>query len=96
MSSTRERSTVIVDDRPRSGELTIRETEVLGLVTQGLSNKEIARMLNTTTGTVNGHVHNIIRKLRVANRTQAAIWAIAHGLGGSRFFSQDNTGGDRV
>ncbi len=83
MSGIYERSTRTVDSRTRSGELTIREMEVLALVAQGLGNKEIARTLNTTTGTINGHVHNIIKKLKVANRTQAATWAMAHGLGES-------------
>ncbi len=96
MSSMHERSNGTVYSRTRSGELTIRERQVLALVAQGLSNKEIARMVNTTTGTVNGHVHNIIKKLNVANRTQAATWAIAHGLGDDVSSGQDDTGRGRA
>jgi DNA-binding NarL/FixJ family response regulator len=60
--------------------LTRREEEVLRLLARGLSNKEIARILFVGDGTVKTHVEHIIAKLGVADRTQAAIWALQHGL----------------
>ena len=51
--------------------LTQRETEILVLVEQGLSNKEIARTLNISFATVKNHVHHILEKLNVHRRTQA-------------------------
>ncbi len=60
--------------------LTIRETEVLGLVVKGKTNKEIARDLNISPGTVKVHVERLIGKLGVADRTRAAVVAIQHGL----------------
>ncbi len=53
--------------------LTPRQREVLGLVRHGLPNKEIARRLGTTEGTIKNHVKAILRLLRVQNRTQAAL-----------------------
>jgi two-component system nitrate/nitrite response regulator NarL len=49
-------------------ELTRRETEVAGLVSQGLANKVVAAQLGVTEGTVKIHLHSIYRKLRVSNR----------------------------
>ena len=74
-----ERCDVIVKSAHRT-ELTPREREVLQLVAQGLTNREIAKVLRTATGTVNTHLHHIIRKLGVSNRTQAAARAIRNGL----------------
>ncbi len=51
--------------------LTRRESEILGLVDKGLSNKEIARALNISFATVKNHVHHILDKLQVRRRTQA-------------------------
>jgi DNA-binding NarL/FixJ family response regulator len=62
------------------GELTEREREVLTLVADGLSNKEIAARLGLTVGTVKGYVSAILLKLGVADRTQAAVYALRHGL----------------
>jgi DNA-binding NarL/FixJ family response regulator len=58
--------------RPRAGELTARECEILELIALGLSNKEIARKLGIEVGTVKNHVHNILEKMNVSRRNQAA------------------------
>jgi two-component system nitrate/nitrite response regulator NarL len=58
--------------------LTIRERQVVLLVADGLSNKEVARRLELSEGTVKIHLHNIYQKLNVNNRTTLAALAIAH------------------
>jgi DNA-binding NarL/FixJ family response regulator len=63
--------------------LTGRETEVLRLLAQGCTNGEIATRLKLSEGTVRNHLSTIFSKLHVADRTQAAIVAIQHGLGSS-------------
>lgn len=60
--------------------LTERETEILRAVARGLSNKEVARELWVTEQTVKFHLSNVYRKLGVANRTEAARWALRNGL----------------
>jgi NarL family two-component system response regulator LiaR len=66
---------------PESPEtLTQREMEVLGLLAHGLANKEIARELGIGEKTVKTHVSNILSKLGVLSRTQAALHAIQMGL----------------
>lgn len=60
--------------------LTERETEVLGLIGRGRSNKEIARDLVLSEKTVKTHVSNILQKLQLSDRTQAALFAVHHGL----------------
>ena len=65
---------------PLPEELTEREREVLVLLAEGRSNKEIARQLRVTERTVKGHVGNVLGKLSVVSRTQAAIYAMRHGL----------------
>jgi DNA-binding NarL/FixJ family response regulator len=60
--------------------LTERERDVLRLITRGQSNKEIAFTLHLTEGTVKGYVSAILAKLDVADRTQAALYAVKHGL----------------
>ena len=67
-------------DRSHHAKLSTREKEVLQLLTQGLSNKKIAHTLSLTTGTVKVHVTNILSKLKVDSRTQAARQAIQLGL----------------
>jgi DNA-binding NarL/FixJ family response regulator len=59
--------------------LTRREAEVLELVAEGLSNKEIAGRLTITEGTVKNHVHNALEKLHLSNRVQAAAFAVRQG-----------------
>ncbi|MGC9522918.1 MAG: response regulator [Anaerolineae bacterium] len=58
--------------------LTDREREVLALIAQGLSNKEIAQTLVITVRTVDFHVSNVLRKLDAVSRVEAAVWAQAH------------------
>jgi len=60
--------------------LTPRERDVLGLVAEGLTNKEIGAQLSIAEDTVKKHVQNLIWKLRAADRTQAAIIALRVGL----------------
>ncbi|MEV6133352.1 response regulator transcription factor [Streptomyces violaceusniger] len=65
----------------RGGSLTEREREVLALIADGRSNREIARALVLSEKTVKTHVSNILMKLDLADRTQAALWAVRHGIG---------------
>lgn len=60
--------------------LTPREQDVLKLLAQGLSNKEIAAQLVVSVATVKTHVEHIIQKLHVSDRTQAAVTAVRQGL----------------
>jgi len=62
--------------------LTGREVDVLRLLARGLSNADIAARLYLSEGTVRNHVSAILAKLDVSDRTQAAVIAIQHGLGG--------------
>ena len=66
------------EDEPAREALTEREREVLALVAKGHSNKEIATLLDITERTARTHVSNILGKLDLASRTQAALWAIDH------------------
>jgi DNA-binding NarL/FixJ family response regulator len=66
------------DEAPPHEPLTEREREVLSLVAKGHSNKEIAARLAITERTARTHVSNILGKLDLASRTQAALWAIEH------------------
>ncbi len=59
--------------------LTEREIDVLKLIGQGLSNKEIAEKLILSEGTVRTHVHNILDKLGLQHRTQAVLYAVREG-----------------
>lgn len=65
---------------PTEEPLTEREMDVLRLVAQGLTNQEIAESLMIGVGTVRTHVSNILAKLHLANRTQAALYALREGL----------------
>lgn len=66
--------------RPAASELTERETEVLSLVAQGLSNREIAETLVISEKTVKTHISNLLSKLGQEDRTRLAIYAIKNGL----------------
>jgi two-component system nitrate/nitrite response regulator NarL len=61
--------------------LTRREVEILQLVAEGLSNKEIGWQLSITEGTVKNHVHNALEKLGLENRIQAAAFIVRQGMG---------------
>jgi len=61
-------------------DLTDRELEVLQLVAQGMTNREIAERLFISEGTVKNHVSNILGRLGLRDRTQAAVYAHEHGL----------------
>jgi DNA-binding NarL/FixJ family response regulator len=70
-------------DEPPVESLTAREVEVLQLVAKGAANKEIAAELSITERTARTHVSNILGKLGLASRTQAALWAVEHKMLGS-------------
>lgn len=70
-------------DTPEA-ELTPREVEILQLVAEGLTNAEIAGKLYVVEGTVKNHLHNILEKLHLQNRVQAATFAIREGLASVR------------
>ncbi len=57
-----------------------REREVLALLARGASNKEMARELSLAESTVKIHVQNILRKLNLSSRVQAAVYAVEHGI----------------
>jgi two-component system, NarL family, nitrate/nitrite response regulator NarL len=61
--------------------LTERERQIMGLVSEGLSNKEIGRRLNIVDGTIKVHLHNIFQKLEISNRTVLAALAISENDG---------------
>jgi DNA-binding NarL/FixJ family response regulator len=61
-------------------ELTPRERDVIMLIADGATNRQIARRLGVTERTARTHVSNILAKLGLASRTQAAMWAVHHGL----------------
>jgi NarL family two-component system response regulator LiaR len=65
---------------PRAATLTTREEEVLGLIGRGLSNQEIALQLSISVKTVKTHVSNVLSKLHLMDRTQAAIYAVRQGF----------------
>jgi DNA-binding NarL/FixJ family response regulator len=64
----------------RAPELSPREAEVLTLVAEGKSNKEIAAALDLAENTVKNHLKNILEKLHLENRVQAATYALRQGL----------------
>lgn len=70
------------DSAPNNSQdaLTVREREILLLLAHGHSNKVLARQLDIAETTVKVHVQNILRKLRLTSRVQAAVYAASHGL----------------
>jgi two-component system, NarL family, response regulator len=69
-----------VQETNKNSLLTSRETEILALIAAGKSNNEIAQQLHITIGTVRVHVHAILQKLEVRDRTSAALMAIQKNL----------------
>jgi two-component system, NarL family, nitrate/nitrite response regulator NarL len=75
---------VVLNSTPEGGDatllpaLTLREMQVVELIGIGLSNKEIARRLNIGLGTTKSHVHNLLAKLNIQRRSQAALWLRAY------------------
>ncbi len=67
-------------NQPTPDPLTEREVEVLQLVAQGINNQEIAERLVISEATVRTHIGNILTKLHLANRVQAALYALRKGL----------------
>ena len=67
-------------DTPEAETLTVRETEVLELVAQGLKDQDIAQQLSVSEVTVRTHVSNILQKLHLNNRVQATLYALRQGI----------------
>lgn len=67
-------------DGPLPGRLSQREMQILCCLLAGNSNKVIARRLAITESTVKMHFKNLMRKIDAQNRTQAAVWAVQHGI----------------
>jgi DNA-binding NarL/FixJ family response regulator len=76
----RNRPRATASNIPQLGDLTPRETEVLRLLAEGLSNPEIAARLVVTEETVETHVSRILRKLGLRDRTEAVVTAYETGL----------------
>ena len=70
--------------RPAADTLTAREREVLMLIADGATNRQIARQLGFSERTARTHVSNILGKLQLTSRTQAALWAVREGLAPAR------------
>lgn len=69
-------------DKDKQDKLSPREREILCFLARGASNKEIARSLELAESTVKIHVQNILKKLNLLSRVQAAVYAVEHGLTG--------------
>lgn len=67
------------DVPPEDDKLSPREKEIIGLLARGNSNKLIALTLNVAESTVKIHVQNILKKLNLSSRVQAAVYAVEHG-----------------
>jgi two-component system nitrate/nitrite response regulator NarL len=67
---------------PHKERLSPREREILQFLARGASNKEIARSLDLAESTVKIHMQNILKKLNLVSRVQAAVYAVQHGLAG--------------
>lgn len=72
------KNSAVVDINP--GKLSPREREIIVMLARGASNKEIAQTLNLSESTIKIHVQGILRKLNLAKRVQAAVYAVEHGL----------------
>lgn len=80
----RSRSISGLDWPGRTEGLSDREAEVLALITQGLSNADVARLTYLSPNTVKSYIRTIYRKIGVASRTQAVLWGVKHGFAPDR------------
>ncbi len=80
ISQTKQAAPQVAVQKPQVDPLTSRELEVLKLLANGLNNQEIAEALVISVATVYTHVSNILSKLHLASRTQAALYALREGL----------------
>src|SRR5215475_9463020 len=71
--------------------LTQRERQIVRLVSEGLSNKEIGRRLNITDGTIKVHLHKIFEKLQVSNRTALVALAISRSDNPASFYRKSDS-----
>jgi two-component system, NarL family, response regulator DegU len=78
--TSKEEETIITDENNLLCDLTPREEEVLGLLTEGVTYKGVAQNLFISETTVKTHVNNIFQKLQVSDRTQAVLYAINNGF----------------
>jgi DNA-binding NarL/FixJ family response regulator len=76
----RARTAAGLDWPGRTEGLTDRESEILALITQGMSNAQVAQLTFLSPNTVKSYIRTIYRKIGVASRTQAVLWGVAHGL----------------
>ena len=76
----RARTAAGLDWPGRSEGLTDRESEILALITQGMSNSQVAELSFLSPNTVKSYIRTIYRKIGVASRTQAVLWGVAHGF----------------
>lgn len=72
-----------------ASDITDRERQILEALLRGSSNKTIARQLELSEATVKVHLKGLLRRLRASNRTQAAVWALTHGIGYSLAGNED-------
>lgn len=77
---TRSILATLVQSEAKIWQLTPREREILALIRAGLPNPEIADRLLIANRTVGTHIENLLRKLALSNRVQAAVWAFDHGI----------------
>ena len=78
--SARARSAPGLDWPGRREGLTDRESEILALITQGMSNAEVSSLTYLSPNTVKSYIRSVYRKIGVASRTQAVLWGVAHGF----------------
>lgn len=80
IGSLKDKQTIVSPKPEIDTPLTARELEVLKLLAKGTTNKEIAKAFNLSEGTVKNHVSNILMRLELRDRTQAAVYAVENGL----------------
>lgn len=80
IGSLKDKQTIVSPKPEIDTPLTARELEVLKLLAKGTTNKEIAKAFHLSEGTVKNHVSNILMRLELRDRTQAAVYAVENGL----------------